>query len=274
MQKLKAGFIGFIPFTAKGEEYYKLLEDYGKLGYKGVEQANVLLEGDFDANLARIKGYGLEPICVPLMKMPGMPEPDIDDLVAKAHKLGVTRLVTYMSVAANYRFGMGQGTPSYDEVMTQIEEFEQTATRAKAEGLQFMFHNHDAEFTTVVNGETPFELMIKNTENLTFELDVGWVTYGGVDPVNLIHRLGKRIGALHIKDFVPGKVEQRPGNGIIMPRFTTPGTGILNLSGVLEAGVAIGQEWAIIEQDFQRNLTTRETLTAAYLNMKETGFVE
>ena len=159
MQKLKAGFIGFIPFTAKGEEYYKLLEDYGKLGYKGVEQANALLEGDFDANLARIKGYGLEPICVPLMKMPGMPEPDIDDLVAKAHKLGVTRLVTYMSVAANYRFGMGQGTPSYDEVMTQIEEFERTATRAKAEGLQFMFHNHDAEFTTVVNGETPFELI-------------------------------------------------------------------------------------------------------------------
>ena len=56
--------------------------------------------------------------------------------------------------------------------------------------------------------------------------------------------------------------------------FTTPGTGILNLSGVLEAGVQIGQEWAIVEQDYQRNLSEKETLAAAYLNMKETGFLE
>jgi len=113
-------------------------------------------------------------------------------------------------------------------------------------------------------------LMLKNTENLTFELDVGWVAYAGVDPVNLIYRMKDRIAALHIKDFALGKVDQRGPK----PNFTTPGTGVLNLAGVLEAGVAIGQEWAIVEQDFQRNLSQKETLTAAYLNMKETGFLE
>lgn len=271
MNKLKAGFIGFIPFTAKGEEWYSIVEDYGKIGYKGIEQANAVLEGDVAANLARIKGYGMEPICMPLFAMPGMPEPDIDDYIEKAQKLGVTRLVTYMSVAANYRFGMDKEPPSYDEVMKQIEKFQNWGAKAKANGMQFMFHNHDVEFQYEVNGSTPFELMIANAPDLNFELDVGWATYAGVDPVNLIYRIKDRIGALHIKDFVPGKVDQR---GNTMPRFTTPGTGILNLAGVLEAGVNIGQEWAIIEQDFQRNLTQKETLTAAYLNMKETGFVE
>lgn len=271
MNKLKAGFIGFIPFTAKGEEYYSLLEEYGKLGYKGVEQANGVFDGDWEANLARIKSCGLEPICMPMMAMPGMPEPDIDDLIAKAEKLGVTRLVTYMSVAAGYRFGMAKEPPSYDEVMKEIEKFQGIALKAKEHGMQFMFHNHDAEFQVEVNGTIPYELMIANAPDLTFELDVGWATYAGVDPVNLIYRIRDRIGALHIKDFVPGKVDQR---GIPMPRFTTPGTGILNLSGVLEAGVNIGQEWAIVEQDFQRNLSQKETLAAAYLNMKETGFVE
>ena len=32
--------------------------------------------------------------------------------------------------------------------------------------------------------------------------------------------------------------------------------------------------YAIVEQDFQYHLTELETLTAAYLNMKETGFVD
>ena len=271
MDKLKAGFIGFIPFTAKGEEWYSIVEDYGKIGYKGIEQANAVLEGDVAANLARIKGYGMEPICMPLFAMPGMPEPNIDEFIEKAQKLGVTRLVTYMSVAAGYRFGMTKESPSYDEVMKEIEKFQGYGEKAKANGMQFMFHNHDAEFQLDVNGSTPYELMIANAPDLNFELDVGWATYAGVDPVNLIYRIRDRIGALHIKDFVPGKVDQR---GSTMPRFTTPGTGILNLAGVLEAGAAIGQEWAIIEQDFQRNLSQKETLTAAYLNMKETGFVE
>ncbi len=271
MNKLKAGFIGFIPFTAKGEDYYAILEEYGKLGYKGFEHSGALLQGDYQANLARVRAFGMEPLCMGLMAMPGMPEPNVDEIIENAKKLGVTRLVTYMSLAANYRFGWNKEPPTYDEIMKQIEQFQATAAKAKANGMKFMFHNHDAEFQMDFGGKTPFDLMVENAPDLTFELDVGWVTFAGLDPVNLIYKLGDRIAALHIKDFVPGKVVD---HGIDKPMFTTPGTGILNLSGVLEAGVQIGQEWAIVEQDYQRNLSEKETLAAAYLNMKETGFLE
>ena len=40
-----------------------------------------------------------------------------------------------------------------------------------------------------------------------------------------------------------------------MPRFTTPGTGLLDLKGCLETASGMGMEWAIVEQDFQYNLT-------------------
>lgn len=58
-----------------------------------------------------------------------------------------------------------------------------------------------------------------------------------------------------------------------MPRFTTPGTGVLNLAGCLKTASEMGMKHAIVEQDFQYNLTQLETLTAAYYNMKETGYV-
>ena len=137
--------------------------------------------------------------------------------------------------------------------------------------MKFMFHNHDAEFQMDFGGKTPFDLMVENAPDLTFELDVGWVTFAGLDPVNLIYKLGDRIAALHIKDFVPGKVVD---HGIDKPMFTTPGTGILNLSGVLKPVSRSARSGPIVEQDYQRNLSEKETLAAAYLNMKETGFLE
>jgi sugar phosphate isomerase/epimerase len=277
MKKMKSGFIGFIPSSAKGEDFYSLLKQYSEIGYKGFEQGSGLLEGDVDANLKRVKEFGIEPIVVAL---PGTPSPDLGLLAEQCHKIGVTRVVTYISVAAQHRFGMRPTPASYDEVMKEIESFEKTAAFFKDEGIKFLFHNHDAEVATKFTGKSILELMYANTDDLSFELDVGWVTYGGGNPVDYINRFGNRISALHIKDFTDGWVQQvispekKSKYKNMMPRFTTPGTGKLDLYGCLKAGSDIGIEWAIVEQDFQYNLTEKETLTAAYLNMKETGLVE
>lgn len=98
----------------------------------------------------------------------------------------------------------------------------------------------------------------------------------GHDPIPFMKGLGDRLAAVHIKDFTHGEVPREEGNGHppTMPRFTTPGTGLLDLNGCLKTASEMGMEWAIVEQDFQYNLTQLETLTAAYLNMKETGYVE
>ena len=95
--------------------------------------------------------------------------------------------------------------------------------------------------------------------------------YGGHDPVQFMKDVGPRLSAVHIKDFVEGEVKNENN---IMPRFTTPGTGLLPLKDCLAAAFDLGMDYAIVEQDFQNKVTELQTLTAAYVNMRETGFVE
>ena len=39
---------------------------------------------------------------------------------------------------------------------------------------------------------------------MLFEIGVFWVKVGGVDPVSMIRKLGKRISQLHLKDLKKG----------------------------------------------------------------------
>ena len=56
--------------------------------------------------------------------------------------------------------------------------------------------------------------------------------------------------------------------------FTSVGTGVVNIAGVLQELDDQGVEYACVEQDIMRNLDRLEALTMSYLAMKETGFVE
>ncbi|MBQ9048336.1 MAG: sugar phosphate isomerase/epimerase [Solobacterium sp.] len=281
MEKMKAGFIGFVPRGVQGEEWFKIIGEYAAIGYKAFEHGSPLLNGDVEANLARVKAMGIQPLVMGMFARPGQPAPTLEETAENCHKVGVTRVATYVSVAATYRFGMRKTPPTYDEIMAEIEEFERKATFFKGEGIDFMFHNHDTEIAMKVAGMPILQLMYANTENLKFELDTGWVLYGGGCPVDYIHRYADRISMLHIKDFTDGWVEQPAMPGMdsggykkMMPRFTAPGTGKLPLREVLKAGIEEGIEWAVVEQDFMNNLNQKDTLTAAYLNMKETGLIE
>lgn len=275
MTKMKAGFINFLPMNGTDEEVYATLQTYASLGYTGFETGDLLLKGDVDENLAKVRSFGLKPLTLGWNKAFGA-ETTTADLIRNAQRLGIDRVTTYAGCVGMHRFGMRPDLPTYDEVMKEIEEYEGVARELGAEGITFAFHNHDVELMAAYRGVPYLYLLCANTEKVTVELDVGWVKYAGKCPVQVIRDLGKRICALHIKDFIAGSVEQTMPNGSknVMPRFTTPGTGVLPLSACLEEGCRIGLEWAVVEQDFQYNLSQKETLAAAYLNMKETGFLE
>ena len=174
-----------------------------------------------------------------------------------------------------YRFNFRETDPDYDEFRRELEKMDKLAGELKKEGIQLLFHNHDVDFTKCYKGVPAMYLMSALTENLNFEVDTGWVTYAGHDPQVVLRDLGERVSLIHVKDFVCGEVPRKGTYGShTMPRFTTPGTGKLNLRGVLQTASEMGIPYAIVEQDFQYHLTELETLTAAYLNMKETGFVD
>ena len=89
-----------------------------------------------------------------------------------------------------------------DDWRWNAEQFNRTGEKVKAAGLKFGYHNHTMEFGEE-NGVTPFDELIRLTdaELVTIEMDCGWVTVGGGDPVAYLRKYPKRISMLHIKDF-------------------------------------------------------------------------
>ncbi len=93
------------------------------------------------------------------------------------------------------------------EGMTR-EDWQKTAdllnnrgAKLRSEGLRFGYHNHNPEFAPL-GDSNGLELLVAATspEDVVFELDVGWVAAGGVDPVALLSRHARRFQLMHVKD--------------------------------------------------------------------------
>lgn len=282
MKKLKAAFIGFIPRGLSFDETLEVLKQYHALGYSATEGANFLLNGDVTENRKRLEDIGMKALAVGLRSRKPDPE-NIKTAIENAKKAGVQRIATYASIAADYRFGGRPAMPTYDEMMQEIEDLNVIAKEFEKEGLFLTFHNHDAEFNTFFRRKPVFEYMVENSEYLKFQVDVGWVLYGHYDPVQVLKYAGDKVRSLHVKDWILGNTlgPARPDadpeeqkHVFAMPNFVAPGCGLLPLKPVLEQASGMNFDYAIVEMDFMHNMCEADELRCAYLNMRETGFVE
>lgn len=114
-----------------------------------------------------------------------------------------------------------------------------TAKRCHDRGFAFSYHNHDFEFAPLGPG-TYFDFLAANTDPalVTFELDLYWAAYSGVDPVALIQQFSGRAPLLHAKDMVAENRADAP-----------VGQGVIDWQAVRQAGEQAGAKWYIVEQD-------------------------
>jgi sugar phosphate isomerase/epimerase len=82
------------------------------------------------------------------------------------------------------------------------------AAALQPHGIELGYHNHNMEFRPV-KGTTGWAVLLKELDpKLVFlELDLGWVTAGGLDPVAELRRLKGRVKMVHLKTSNP---RQRP----------------------------------------------------------------
>jgi len=81
--------------------------------------------------------------------------------------------------------------------------FNAVGEKCNAQGIRFGYHNHNKEFTKIVDAEDlVYDYMVKNTDpkKVTFELDVYWIYKGGQTAVDYFNKYPKRFELLHIKD--------------------------------------------------------------------------
>ncbi|MES2522420.1 MAG: sugar phosphate isomerase/epimerase [Gemmatimonadota bacterium] len=81
------------------------------------------------------------------------------------------------------------------------DQFNAAGKEAKAAGLRFAFHNHNAEFRKI-GDVVPMEVLLANTDPalVDYEMDLYWVVNGGGDPIDLLTRYRGRFRMLHAKD--------------------------------------------------------------------------
>ena len=83
------------------------------------------------------------------------------------------------------------------------ERFNEAGAMAKAEGLQFFYHNHDFEFLNKQPDGTPnYDILLEETDAglVKFELDIYWIITGGENPLAYLSADPSRYIGYHVKD--------------------------------------------------------------------------
>jgi sugar phosphate isomerase/epimerase len=123
--------------------------------------------------------------------------------------------------------------------------------KAKAAGLQFVYHNHNFEFRTYGDGMMGYEVLLAETDaNLVkFELDCGWATAAGQDILEMLRRHPNRFRMLHVKDFVLKRKPAYELFGPDRPTGTELGRGQIDYKPIFAAAQAAGVEYYFSEQE-------------------------
>ena len=132
----------------------------------------------------------------------------------------------------------GDFVKEYDRV---LELCRRLGDAAAAQNAVFSYHNHWAEFA-LKEGVPVMNLLLQATDpaKVLLELDVCWLTRGGLKPAEYIAKFGSRIRQIHMKDIV---VPEDPNTTIEL------GRGIIDLKGAYEAAKKSSCQWLIYEQD-------------------------
>jgi sugar phosphate isomerase/epimerase len=126
-----------------------------------------------------------------------------DEILAYDKQLGVRFIICASPGHRNPApAGSGRVPFTLDDWHYNAEQFDAMGERTAREGVRFGYHNHVPEFAET-DGKVPYMELLRLTDprKVTFELDCGWATVAGMNPVELMKNHPHRISMLHVKDF-------------------------------------------------------------------------
>ena len=102
-------------------------------------------------------------------------------------------------------------------------KLEEMAQEFNRRGLVLEYHNHDHEYRRDFGSRNALDVLFDHAPSLKYQMDIGWVTAGGEDPVAMIDRYGRQLSSVHVKDLTG---DYKRGSGEIMPDLGDGGTPI------------------------------------------------
>jgi sugar phosphate isomerase/epimerase len=163
----------------------------------------------------------------------------LDELIEYGHTLGLEYIICSSSGGV-HRDPSAKGELTLDDWRYVAGEFNRIGEKLKSAGITFGMHNHVPEFA-VENGTLVYDELLRLTDPryVVFEMDCGWVTAAGHNPVDYLSKAPERFPLMHVKDMT--REPDGKFHSVVM------GTGVVNYGPILRA--ATGLKHYFIEQE-------------------------
>lgn len=184
-------------------------------------------------------------------------ELDAGQIAAEVQALGATDVTVPFPLLPPYKPEPGEGmvagwrrafaAAGDDHWKRTADFFNQKGEALQRHGVHLNYHNHNFEFKTFGGTMTGWELLVANTdpEQVSFEVDIGWVAAAGLDPVEFLRRHAGRLRQMHVKDLKA----TTPANFQLEIESTEVGGGRLQWAEILPEAYAAGVRQFFVEQE-------------------------
>lgn len=160
---------------------------------------------------------------------------------------------------------------NYNELMTLLEMFNKSGELCKKQGMKFGYHNHEFEFSEKLNGETLYDIIMKNTDPalVIHQLDIGNMYNANAKAADVIKKYPGRFESMHVKD----EIRASGDNARHQYESTLLGKGVINVKEVLELGKKMGgTKHFIIEQESYQGQPPLDAMRENIVVMKKWGY--
>jgi sugar phosphate isomerase/epimerase len=206
------------------KDYDGTLKQLGALGFREVESA-----GYYNHSAAQVK-QAMSNAGLHLVSAHNSSDDlhqKLDDIIAFNKELGVSYLICSFpgfkdpSRVKNLSPKERVTAFTLEDWRWNAEQFNIIGKKVSAAGMKFGYHNHTMEFHAT-DGVVPYVELLRLTDpaHVTFEMDCGWVTVGGANPIEYLKKYPTRITMLHVKDF----------------KNITPESSVVNVPTIVELG--------------------------------------
>jgi len=231
----------------------EMLDAIADAGFDGVQFIGLFDRSEFDEIAETLERTGLEMIAPHVSPDPPEKfETDLIETIEMYESIGELDALIFNYLPEEY-FETEEDTR---DTIAMLNHFEKITND---QGLEFIYHNHDAEFLDN-DGRAAFDILLENTD-FDIELDVGWARTAGQDPVYWLDRVADRCNHLHMRDVAKEEGITQAGKELQGETDCILGKGIVDMHACARAAVDANIEWFIHERI---NPEYPETVTHGY----------
>lgn len=216
----------------------KTLDTIQRLGFKEYEGGSYGMDPQAFNKLCKERGIKIVSTGADYKELVKSPE----DIAHTAKSLGAKYIMCAWIPHKNSGFTL-------EDAKNAVEVFNKAGKVLRDSGIIFTYHAHGYEFQPYQNG-TLLDYLIKNTDpkDVSFEMDILWIYFGGGDPVALLKKYGNRWKLMHLKDLRKGTKKDLSG-GTSQENDVVLGTGEINIPAILREAKKVGIKHYFIEDE-------------------------